>query len=160
MGPKKIDFAAELFKLNQTITEIKTELSSKATEKKLDLLCTILNEKDKRIEVLESQAAVVENTINLLKEKCDNNEQYSRRTSVRIVNIPVPDELESAIDCTNMVKEVINESGADLSDECIDRAHRVGRIQVDENGSKKQAMIVKFTSWKHRTRHRKKLGKR
>ena len=76
MGPK--NFAAELFKLNQTITEIKTELSSNATEKKLDLLCTILNEKDKRIEVLESQAAVMENTINLLKEKCDNN-KYSRR---------------------------------------------------------------------------------
>ena len=102
----------------------------------------------------------MENTINLLKEKCDNNEQYSRRTSVRIVDIPVPGESESAIDCTNKVKEVINESAADLSDECIDRAHRVGRIQVDENGSKKQAMVVKFTSGKHRTRlyrHRKNL---
>ena len=84
--------------------------------------------KDKRIELLESQAALMENTINLLKEKCDNNEQYSRRTSVRIVNIPVPDELESAIDCTNMMIEMINESAADLSDECIDRVHRVDRI--------------------------------
>ena len=61
-----------------------------------------------KIELLESQIAVMGNTINILKEKCESNEQYSRHMSVRVVNIPLPEGKESADECLTKVKEVIN----------------------------------------------------
>ena len=111
-----------------------------------------MDEKDRQIEIFESRIALMANSINLLKEKCDNNEQYSRRTSVRVLNIPVPEGQETADDCMEKIKEVIQNSGADIPDHVIDRAHRVGKVVVNEkDGSKKQAIIVKFTTWRHRT---------
>ena len=83
--------------------------------------------------------------------KCDNNEQYSRRTSVRINNITLPDERETPLDVMNKVKEVIVKSGVEIPDMYLDRAHRVGKPLVGEDGSRKQQVIVKFTTWRHRT---------
>ena len=147
-----MDFVAEFEKLNDLIVGIKTELATKATEHKLDILCAALDAKDKKIELLESKVAVMENTINLLKENCESNEQYSRRCSLRILNIPVAQGQETVDDCMVKVNAVIQESGADIPEGFVDRCHRVGKILEDENGVKKQAMIVKFTTWSHRTR--------
>ena len=170
MGPKKGD-SCDLGKLFKLIEEIKTDLASKATEAKLNELTAAIKERDLKIEILESKIAVMENAINKLSISTESNEQYSRRTSLRIFNIPLPEknengdviEDETADICLRKVKEVIQEAGVDIPEHCIDRAHRIGKI-IEDNDSdepKKQAMIVKFTTWRHRTelyRARKKVA--
>ena len=110
-----------------------------------------IRSKDRRIEALESEVAVLKNAVNLLSQKCDSNEQYSRRSSLRINNIPLPNEggRESAEDVMNKVREVITETGADIPNKFIERAHRVGKTSIADDGTRKQQVIVKFTTWYH-----------
>ena len=159
-GKGKNNNNMELEALFKLIDEIKTDLQEKATIKKIDELVAEIKQKDKKIEILESKVAVLENTVRLLSTKCDNNEQYSRRTSVRINNVPLPENgNESSDDVFAKVKN-IEESEAEVDENHVDRAHRVGKPFVAEDGVKKQQIIVKFTTWYHRTlfyRARKKL---
>ena len=48
------------------------------------------------------------------------------------------------------VKDVIRESGAHIPEVVLDRAHRVGKTKKIA-GVKKQQVIVRFTTWYHRT---------
>ena len=161
--PTKVNMAnvnAELENIHKLILDVKSGLEGKATAKKLDELTTEIRAKDLKIEVLESKVAILENAVNLLTLKCDDNEQYSRRCSLRINNIPVPNGEETAEDVMVKVKEIVKESEADVPDHVIDRAHRVGR-SVIHNGERKQQVIVKFTTWHHRSnfyKNRKKLS--
>ena len=92
--------------------EIKTDLN-KATSSKLDELLLEIRAKDVKTEILESQVAVLQNTVKLLSAKCDRDEQYSRRVSLRINHIPLPanDEGETVDDVLAKVRY--------LFDECI-----------------------------------------
>ena len=58
-------------------------------------------------------------------------------------------------DDDDKVKQLNDESGTEISDHFLDRAHRVGKPFTieDQNGIKtqKQQVIVKFTTWYHRT---------
>ena len=111
-----------------------------------------LNSKEDRITVLESQVSVIQNTVNILKRVSDDNEQYSRRLCLRINGIkPVEKKEENANDCLTTVKNVIKELGAEVPNACIDRAHRVGKKYKDSKGKFQQTMIVRFTTWRHRT---------
>ena len=114
MGPKNNNHQ-ELQKIFNLINELKEDLKTKASQEKLEELHRDIREKDRRIEVLELKLAILESGINLLTMRCDYNEQYSRRTSLRINN---------------------------------------------DDGSVKHQVIVKFTTWHHRTlfyKNRKKL---
>ena len=165
MGPKK---APSIETIYQLVEEIREDLSTKATEKGLNDLINIVKERDDRIEALESKILIMENVIEKLQKNVEANEQYSRRTSLRILNIPLPQsnlEHETADDCLDKVKDVILEAELNFNDDTIDRAHRVGKVveKRERNGSitKQQAMIVKFSTWRHRTilyRARKKLS--
>ena len=150
MGPKS-NVNAELENIHKLIKEIHKD--SQATASKLDELVAEIRSKDRRIEALESEVAVLKNAVNLLSQKCDSNEQYSRRSSLRINNIPLPNEggRESAEDVMNKVREVITETGADIPNKFIERAHRVGKTSIADDGTRKQQVIVKFTTWYHRT---------
>ena len=87
----------------------------KATEEKLDELRMEIREKDANIEILESKIAILENNLNLLTTECDNNEQYTRRGSLRINNIPLAGNgKESADQCMHKVKDVIAEAGINM----------------------------------------------
>ena len=78
----------------------------------------------------------MENTVNLLAQKSDENEQYSRRSSLRINNIPLPEanKKETSEDVLMKVKEVIAESATIIPDIALDRAHRVGKAFTTEDG--------------------------
>ena len=121
-----------------------------------------IRSKDKKIELLESQVAVLQNSVKLLLKKSDDNEQYSRRTSVRINHIPLPDDgRESADEVMTKVKDIIAETGELIPSTFLDRAHRVGKPITGDDGKRKQQVIVKFNTWHHRTlfyRSRKKLA--
>ena len=58
---------------------------------------------------------------------------------------------ENSTEVFEKVKEVIDESGADVPDAFLDRAHRVGKPYVGADGVRKHQVIVKFTTWYHRT---------
>ena len=161
MGPK-VNINSELESLYKLINDIKSDLKEKATLSKIDELVAEIRAKDKKIEFLESQVAILQNSVKLLSTKCDTNEQYSRRTSVRINNIPLPEHgSERSEDLISKVKEIIGESEAEIPHAFVDRVHRVGKPLVGEDGTRKQQVIVKFTTWHHRSlfyRNRKKLS--
>ena len=152
----------ELEAIHKLIQDIKTDLAGKATTKKLIELSNEIRLRDSKIEVLESKVAVLQNTVDLLVNKCDNNEQYSRRCSLRINNVPLPDsDNESADDVFEKVKGLIEECELDIPDNVIDRAHRVGKQIMATDGTRKQQVIVRFTTWRHRSmlyKNRKKLS--
>ena len=64
---------------------------------RIDKLEGKLEKQANRINELEGQIALHKNMSDQLEIKCDNNEQYSRRTSIRIHGIEVP-ENESICD--------------------------------------------------------------
>ena len=150
--PPKPNVNAELEAIRKQLLEIQTQ--GKETARKLDDLTKDIQSKDRKIEFLESHVAILQKTVDLLVIKCDQNEQYSRRTSVRINNIHLPEEgeTETSRDVLTKVKDVIAESEADIPANFIDRAHRVGKPFVTQDGVRKQQIIVKFTTWDHRTR--------
>ena len=84
-----------------------------------------------------------------------NNEQYRRRTCIRITNIPC-EEKETSEEVLKKVKKLIKEEAeVYIPEENIDRVHRVGPKK-----NKNQAIIVKFSTFRHWTlfyRARKKL---
>ena len=110
--------------------------------------------KDARIKQLDDRLAFMENIIQRLEIKSDDNEQYHRRLDLRINNIPLPTNgvIESSQDCLAKVKNTLAGIGVDIPDYAFDRAHRIGKPKLGENNvALGQQMIVRFTSWDHRT---------
>ena len=95
----------------------------------------------------------------LIPSKKDQNraEQYTRRQSIRIHGVDRKPG-ETAEDCLQIVNNIITNQELDIPDVVIDCAHRVG---IARQGNP-PAIIVKFTTWRHRTlfyRARKKITK-
>ena len=113
----------------------------------------------KEVEKLNSTVALLQTHVENLKEqntqlreRCletekqiEEIEQYGRRLCLRITGIPTK-EKETADMVLGKVKNLIEESGVDISDSTIDRAHRIGK----RKGSSQQ-IIVRFTTHRHRT---------
>ena len=77
-----------------------------------------------------------ESHMNDLEIKIDNCEQYSRRSCLRIDGISLAQNgKESADESIGKVMEVFSEIDVDISANDIDRAHRVGRIHIKNDGS-------------------------
>ena len=106
-----------------------------------------------RVELLESTISIKSNTIDLLKahverleERSVNQEQYQRRTSLRIHGVPVVVGSESNQDVLKIVEEVHKQVKVPYSRANIFRAHRIGpKKKIDNNVT--QAIIVKFNDW-------------
>ena len=88
-----------------------------------------------------------------LQEKCNNLEHvvecdgyiYSRSTCLAITNIRCEKD-ETTDNVLEKVKKLVNEVAVDIPDSNIDIAHQIERIK-----DKKQAVIVKFTTFRHHT---------
>ena len=83
----------------------------------------------------------------ILPQRCGENEQYGRRFCGRITGIP-SQKNESTEDVWNSVKPIIEESGCDIPDIALDRAHRFGKN--DPSGKNVRLVIVRFTTFRHR----------
>ena len=120
--------------------EFKVEVIDKFEQK--------LNNQEDRIVKLESTLALRENTIEKLLVACDNNEQYSRRSCLRINGIETEKEQkEDNKSVIDKVKVCYDKLGVDFDHHAIDRAHRIGKKFVDKDGVETQQIIVKFRSW-------------
>ena len=110
----------------------------------------VIKEKDAKITELESQIAVQQNSIDKLIISCDDNQQYARRSSLRIHGIPTPEDgVEEDINST--LTKCYQEMNLTFNEENIDRAHRIGKCYKDiASGKITQSIIVKFKDWKSR----------
>jgi len=111
-----------------------------------------INEQDSKLNILRDRLAVLSGVIDYLKVSSDNQEQYSRRTCLRINGIKSEKD-ETAENCLEKVQKVCKDLNVEIPYESFERAHRIGR--------EKKTIIVKFTSFKYRTllyRNRRKDG--
>ena len=144
--------------LHKLLTDVQVELKTKASSAEIDALLKEIKDKDEKIHLLTSRVEVLEGDVSLLKRtcvllerKCDDNEQYSRRTSLRINGIEVQED-EDGDSCVQSVERILGGiPGVVLPENSIERAHRVGKPGTGEDGKKNQQMIVKLKSWKVRT---------
>ena len=99
---------------------------------------------------MKSQIALKDQTIAGLMMKCDDNQQYSRRSCLRIHGIETKTK-ESNEDIIEKVKERYEVLEIPFNEANIDRAHRIGKEYSDKTtGKKVKSIIVKFKSWKSR----------
>lgn len=120
-------------------------------------------EQDRRIEILETSCSLRQNVIdnfqeriNQLERKSDDNEQYSRRSCLRIHGIEWKGRSTSddgKEDVKKIVEDCCLEMGIPYNDKDIDRAHRIGKEFFDKETQRTiKSIIVKFRSWESRKR--------
>ena len=120
-----------------------------ATKDCIKGLQDVIMKQNDKIDVLESRIAVMERYISKLEKGVDDQEQYNRRLCLRIDGIDM-EENETGEICLKKVKLVFKELKVSVPDTVIDRAHRIGQPKVVK-GKKVHTMIVRFTTWRHRT---------
>lgn len=116
-------------------------LIKEAVSEAMDEKLKNLTDENKR---LSAENVQLEIRISKLEQAVDDTEQYSRRNSVRISNLPETD----SEDTDNLVLKVADVLSIDLSPRDIDRSHRIGKPGKKTN----RDIIVKFTSYRARER--------
>ena len=112
----------------------------------------LLRNRMTKIDELESRIAIMERHITLLQNNVDYNEQYNRRLCLKINGIPPVDdgERQTAEMWLEKVKNVFEKLEVEVPDTVIDMAHRIGKLRIVK-GRKVHQVIVRFTTWRHRT---------
>ena len=106
---------------------------------------------DKKIEIMEAQIALRDNSIEVLKKACDDQEQYGRRNCIRLNGLPF--EKDKNVDVMATVRHCLKGMGVPEAEADIDRAHRIGKPRSNtRTGAVEQQIIVKFRSWNTRTK--------
>ena len=134
--------------LDRKLASLKDDLATKDDIK--DLKDVIKDQKSK-IDALESRIVLMEKYMKHLERASDEQEQYQRRICLRLNSVEVEEGAnETSEECIEMVKETFQEIYADVPDSVIDRVHRIGR-PIEKNGKRYRQVIIRFTSWRHRT---------
>ena len=124
------------------LAQIKAEFEAKFQEQN-----KLIDKLVKRVDVLESTCVIRQKVIDRLVIASDDNQQYSRRESIRIHGIE-PKEGESNDDVVKIVEDCHKSMTIPFNRKDIARCHRVGPPRTNEKtGKKTQAIIVKYTSW-------------
>ena len=108
------------------------------------------------VKPLADKVTKLEDEIAKLQEKCNDNEQYSRRSNIRIYGVEIPpapsaedtsegrNESPVKEDCVKTVLDFCKDNlGIAIQRSEIDRAHRIGK----PNAQGQRAIIVKFSSY-------------
>lgn len=103
----------------------------------LNKMQRIVDKKDADIEALQRR-------VDYLEEKLDDQEQYSRRSCIRLNGL---DDTEGE-NTDDIVMDLAKTMKIDIKRTDIDRSHRIGK--KDEAQSKHRSIIVKFTNYKAR----------
>ena len=139
MPPKKIT-NEEIF---NKLQDMESNIASKDDIAELQ---EKMQEKYRKIIILEDKVAILQNVVHTLKQALNTSDQYTRRTNLRIQGVEM-ERYEKSEDCFNTVLKVINTMKLPIPEMVIDRAHPV---EKPKNG-KPPAIIVRFTTWRHRT---------
>lgn len=107
-----------------------------------------LDSKSKQIDKLEKELKSVYSRVDSLSAETNDLEQYSRRNSLRLYNLPVPDDVSSEEQLTGLVLRFINCNVLKLSNSSdplaislldFERCHFAGRG--------KRQILIKFTRY-------------
>ena len=89
---------------------------------------------ESKVEALESELKCCHDHQSKMELRIDDSEQYSRRICLRLIGIPLPhDKKETATECLEKVKQVLEKLEVQFTDKCIDRAHRIGQVKEIKN---------------------------
>ena len=102
------------------------------------------------IEELESKLASKQKIIDHLEIKCDDNEEYRRRSCLQIHGLDFSSN-EDEEDALKKVEKFYSGMGIEFNQNEMDRAHYFGKPYMDKKKNKVWPIIVKFRSWKSRT---------
>jgi len=150
--------------IEKKFKELLEILASKESIEDLKLLIveqnnTILNQSQEisglknELSIMKDKVAILSNSVEILKKSSDDQEQYSRRSCLRIKGIK-KEQGKTSEKCVEKVLDICNDLNVGITEHAIDRVHRIGK--------NRELMIVKFTSFKYRTavyRNRKKSDK-
>lgn len=136
----------------QTVQETVQKSLSEQLKNMVEIIINgVVDGLSKRIESLENENKYLRQENNLLKDRIasienelDASEQYSRRNSVRIFGIPENSDNKESTD--NVVINLCNALGANITLDEIDRSHRTGK----PGGPKPRPILVKFVSYRSR----------
>ena len=126
---------------------------------KVDLLSEIKNLIYLEVEkTMEKQKENFETALHELQKRVikvehdhDDLEQYGRSLCVRLEDIPVEKD-ETADKVFSKAENILKEACPNLSGDCIDCAHRIGRdYKCHKTNKTCRSVTVCFTSFKHRT---------
>ena len=112
-------YFSELIKPLATNTSLK-EMFDKMKEEVISKFESKISEQNDKIYELESRVAIQEQTINNLLTKCDDNEQHSRRSCLRIHGIE-NNSYEKKEDVIEKIRECYNALELPLNEEVINR---------------------------------------
>ncbi|KAL8604804.1 hypothetical protein ACOMHN_028432 [Nucella lapillus] len=97
------------------------------------------------IEELNAKIDSKDRQILKLQDRVDELEQYGRQNSIRITSVP-----ESQGESTEVVKTIFRAVDVQITDDMIDRTHRVGR-KSSEADARSRPILVKCTSYRHKS---------
>jgi predicted nucleotide-binding protein (sugar kinase/HSP70/actin superfamily) len=138
--------------INKITENLKTTLIEEVTQSTYQALSMDMEvHKQAREKLLEDQNALA-TKISAMEAKLDEHEQYSRRNCLLIHGIPEKSKEKTNQIALNTFAEHLELS---LTDEDIDRTHRLGQKRVDHTGesngkSHARPIIVKFISYAKR----------
>ena len=105
---------------------------------------------EQNAKMLQSKIAIQDNALQRLEIKCDDNEQYSRRSCIRIHGVQYNENDDISV--INKVEQCCDEIGVKFDMNEIDRVHYIGKPVFDTDSKQKvMTIIVKFKSWESQT---------
>ena len=107
-------------------------------QREVQELRSLLVTRDHKIEQLEKQ-------VRSLESAADQQEQYSRRNSLRISGIAEDENQTSEQIALKLIKDDL---GLDMDASSLDRVHRVGKISSDRKSPR--PILVKFSTYRQR----------
>ena len=167
---KMTDLKEEILaKIDEKFNKIKIDFLTEIKEQIKNEVAAAINNEIKKCEEIESTVAMLQQhvreyqkQINKLEDDSEELEQYGRRLCLRIEGVPSV-EKETSEEVLEKVKCLVSESGCDIPDVVIDRAHRIGKGYTDKKSNLScKSIIVPFTTFRHGTmlyRNRNKLKK-
>ena len=114
-------------KLEQLLMSFQDGLMKKIEDK--------FNEQNTRIEELESKLVIKQKIIDTLEIKCDDNEQYSRRSCLRVHGLDFSSDEDEGV--MKKVGKCCSDMGIEFNQNEIDRVHYIGKPYIDKTKIKK-----------------------
>ena len=109
-----------------------------------------LDEQNAKIIELQSKIVIQDNALQGLEIKCDDNEQYSRRSCIRIHGVQYNEN--DGISVINKVEQCCDKIGVKFDINETERVHYIGKPVFDTDSKQKvRSIIVTFKSWESRT---------
>ena len=154
----KVSLLAEFTnKIDEYVNSKKQELSSfidtKVSSQPLgnDELQSSIKAIQEHVKEMKSSQSFLIKENSKLRDRVEELEQYTRRPNLRIFGVPTVQN-ESSKDVEENVKKMLVDYGTDILSSSIDRAHREGKRKKNRDGVEVQAVIVRFTTFRDRTK--------